>query len=185
MLEDRDLPCLVRLFGEAASYQFYDAFALGEAEIRNWYYESKQSRWADAEGCLNLLAETRERSCPVGYLSFYFVDDESRSQEHRQGACTFFVEQGSRRLGYGAEMLRGILDFGFLAIGLHDMRVGIDSRNTPARSLVEKVGMRHEGEFVQHKYKQGIWTNTTWYALLASEHRKTEWGRSRNSEQKS
>ena len=67
-------------------------------------------------------------------------------------------------------MARAIMRFGFIGIGLRGFRVGVDSRNSTACRMLERAGLRREGEFLEYKYTKDRWTDTTWYALLSREY---------------
>jgi RimJ/RimL family protein N-acetyltransferase len=66
-----------------------------------------------------------------------------------------------------------MIDFGFNQIALHDIRVGVDVRNISGRRMLEKVGMRLEGEFFEEYSVQGKWVSVAYYAAFpnASQHR--------------
>ena len=60
---------------------------------------------------------------------------------HRQGGFLIMLHRDYRRRGYGTEAVRGLFDFAFAGIGLHDVRVSIDRRNAPARRMAEKAAI--------------------------------------------
>ena len=43
------------------------------------------------------------------------------------------------------------------------------SPNAAARGMMEKAGLRKEGEFVQSWFDGNAWVNVSWYALLNEE----------------
>ncbi|MDQ5872047.1 MAG: GNAT family N-acetyltransferase, partial [Acidobacteriota bacterium] len=54
-------------------------------------------------------------------------------------------------------------------LGLHRVFAVADARNLRAIALVERVGMRREGEFLDAEWFKGEWVSTVVYALLETE----------------
>ena len=71
--------------------------------------------------------------------------------------------------GYGRAALRGLLGFCFTQMGLHRMVALVDTRNLPSVALMEAVGFRREGHFLQNGWYKGEWCDEYQYALLRSE----------------
>jgi len=65
-----------------------------------------------------------------------------------------------------------LLDFCFNGIKLHRVTASCDSRNVAACRLLEKAGMRREGEFLKDHFADGEWFNTFSYAVLSEEYRQ-------------
>ena len=168
--EPTDLPDLVQLFSDERSFEYTDAYPVDDAAVREWFEASKKAQLTDEDGYLNLAAQPADGSGIVGYVSFFFTDDERMKYEHRSGTFTMIIAPEHRRRGYGIEIVRAILRFGFGGINLHDIRVSVDSRHVAARTLLERVGMVKEGEFVENKFVKGQWVSTTCYRLLRPEY---------------
>lgn len=71
--------------------------------------------------------------------------------------------------GYAAEAARLLLDFCFEQLELHRVYAELDPRNTASVALCERLGMRHEGHFVEDMFLKGEWTDTGRYAILERE----------------
>ncbi len=84
-----------------------------------------------------------------------------------------FVNRQFQRQGFATEALGALLGLCLGDLGLRRVSARCDSRNVAACRLLEKLGVRREGEFVQDHLAKGEWANTVWWALLAEEyHRK-------------
>lgn len=71
--------------------------------------------------------------------------------------------------GYASEAARLVLDLAFGELGLHRVCAELDPRNNASVSLCLRLGMRHEGHFVEHMWLKGEWTDTGHYAILERE----------------
>jgi RimJ/RimL family protein N-acetyltransferase len=60
-----------------------------------------------------------------------------------------------RRLGYAEEAARAALGFGFATLGLQQIVAFTVPGNAASWKLMEKLGMRHEGEFDHPRLPEG------------------------------
>ena len=71
--------------------------------------------------------------------------------------------------GYGTELARVMLAFGFRDLGLHRIDADVALENHPCMRVMEKVGMRREGVLRDCIFAQGRWWTEAKYAMLASD----------------
>src|SRR5215207_7225967 len=76
--------------------------------------------------------------------------------------------------GFASEAVSVLLDYAFGTLGLHRVVAIADSRNAPSVALLERVGMRREGHFIENVWFKGGWADEYLYAVL-----KDEWLRER------
>jgi RimJ/RimL family protein N-acetyltransferase len=81
------------------------------------------------------------------------------------------VHQGK---GFASEAVSVLLDYAFDTLGLHRVVAIADCRNAPSVALLERVGMRREGHFLENVWFKGGWADEYLYAVL-----KDEWLRER------
>ena len=78
------------------------------------------------------------------------------------------------RQGYGYELARELLRFGFEELNLHRIRATCDAENVASYSLMEKIGMRREALFIESnppsKLSDKQYSDELVYAIL-----KREW----------
>jgi RimJ/RimL family protein N-acetyltransferase len=55
------------------------------------------------------------------------------------------------RQGYGSEMGRSLVDFGFAGLGLHRILAHCDAENVASYRVMEKIGMHREGLFLESR----------------------------------
>jgi RimJ/RimL family protein N-acetyltransferase len=71
--------------------------------------------------------------------------------------------------GYMPEAIAALLDFGFAALGLHRIWATTDARNVRSKRVLEKIGMRQEGQRKADQFRRGEWTDSCLYAILEDE----------------
>jgi RimJ/RimL family protein N-acetyltransferase len=73
--------------------------------------------------------------------------------------------------GYATEAVGCVLDYVFGQLGKHRVIAVTDARNAPAARVLERVGMRREGHFVENIWFKGEWADEYQYAMLEREWR--------------
>ncbi|HYI14367.1 MAG TPA: GNAT family protein [Thermomicrobiales bacterium] len=73
--------------------------------------------------------------------------------------------------GYATEAASAIVRFGFEDLSLHRIWAECIADNTGSFHVLEKLGMRREAHFREHKYFKDRWWDTLIYAVLDHEWR--------------
>ncbi|MBD3943024.1 GNAT family N-acetyltransferase [Microbacterium sp. NEAU-LLC] len=94
---------------------------------------------------------------------------ELQSVEDRTAEIGWILAPHAQGQGYATEAARLLLTLAFDELGLHRVYAELDPRNTASVRTCERLGMRHEGHFVEHMWLKGEWTDTGHYALLERE----------------
>ncbi|MBY0358196.1 MAG: GNAT family N-acetyltransferase [Candidatus Obscuribacterales bacterium] len=68
--------------------------------------------------------------------------------------------------GFASEAAAKIVEFGFKNLGLHRVTATCDVDNKGSAAVLEKLGMRREGHFIQDKKIKGTYRDTYFYATL-------------------
>lgn len=71
--------------------------------------------------------------------------------------------------GYAREAVSRLLEYLFCDLDLHRVRANCDPANTASARLLEGVGMRHEGRWLESLWIKGGWADEDWYAILQKE----------------
>lgn len=100
----------------------------------------------------------------VGDLAFCLDLDEPRLAE-----VGFTLAPDQQGRGYGTEALTGLLDHLFATYGLHRVVAVTDADNAAAAGLLQRVGLRREGHFVENVFFKGAWGSELAFAVLAWE----------------
>lgn len=90
-------------------------------------------------------------------------------REPRQAEIGFTLAQAYQRQGYASEAVNRLLDYLFTEFELHRVRGNCDPQNTDSARLMERVGMRREGLFIESIWFKGQWGDELWYAILRRE----------------
>lgn len=71
--------------------------------------------------------------------------------------------------GYVNEAVSALLDYIFHTLGKHKVIAFSDVRNEKSIRVLERLGMRREGHFLQNYMAKGQWVDEYQYSLLQSE----------------
>jgi RimJ/RimL family protein N-acetyltransferase len=71
--------------------------------------------------------------------------------------------------GYATEAARAIVRFGFEQLQVHRIWADVVSENSGSINVLEKLGMKREGQLRQNQWMKGRWWDTFIYAILEQE----------------
>ena len=91
------------------------------------------------------------------------------ASEPREAEIGFTLAPDQQGKGYATEAVRGLLDYTFATLGLHRVIAVTDALNAPAAALLERIGMRREGHFIDNVFFKGAWGSEFLFALLDNE----------------
>jgi len=94
----------------------------------------------------------------------------------RLGEIGYTLARAHQKQGYAQEGVGAILTYAFAALRLHRVMAALDVRNMPSARLLERLGMRREGHFLQNAWYKGEWCDEYEYALLRSEWERQQEG---------
>jgi RimJ/RimL family protein N-acetyltransferase len=166
---DSDLPAFLcyRNDPEVARYQSWES--ISEADAYAFIQEQKKLRPGIAGQWFQFAIEIKETGVLAGDCAL-----RVNELDVRQGEIGFTISRENQRNGFGTEAVRRMLDYTFMVLGLHRVIAITDSHNKPSANLLERLGMRREGHFIQNVWFKGKWGDEFWYAVL-----KDEWHRLR------
>lgn len=91
------------------------------------------------------------------------------ANDPKQAEIGFSFSPQHQGQGYATEAVRRLLDYLFGELKLHRVTATCDVENLPSYRLLERVGMRREGHFVENIWFKGAWGSEYLYALLDRE----------------
>jgi ribosomal-protein-alanine N-acetyltransferase len=172
--ENEDIPALVRLAGE-------NEIASTTLNIPHPYAEE------DAE---NFLAKAGEDFRAGHSVSFAISIPPGRelcgavglkiTDAHRHAELGYWIGVPFWGKGYATEAASAVVAFGFETLYLRRIYAHHFAGNAASQQVLEKIGMRHEGQFRQHIQKWNQFIDIENYGLLAEEFRQG--GRARRSD---
>ena len=156
---------LLEFLGDPESYPYMDIHPQTEESLLKWLEEDQWVKLTTPGAPFYLAIEQTADKKVIGTINFAFTRND-----RRQGSFTIFVNPKFHRQGFGTEALEGLLDFCFNGISLHRISAACNTENNASLGLLNKAGMRREGEFLQDQMLNGAWANTAYYAMLAGEY---------------
>ncbi len=148
---------------EVARYQGWEApFSLEQAN--QFVAEMKGLRAGTPGRWYQLAIERKETGEMIGDCAFQVL-----LEDRHQAEVGFTLARAYQGQGYASEALKRLLAFLFDEIKLHRVRANIDPENLRSARLLERVGMRHEGRFIESLWLKGRWCDEDWYAILLRE----------------
>jgi ribosomal-protein-alanine N-acetyltransferase len=112
-----------------------------------------------------LAARTKETNAFAG-LTFIEIDHELKSTAE----VGIVLLPDFCHAGYGSEILRAYIAFGFGTLGMHRVYGKCDELNRTSASLMEKCGLTYEGTIREHVWLRDHWRSTRYYGMLAEEY---------------
>jgi len=86
-----------------------------------------------------------------------------------QGEIWYLVRPDCWRRGVATESARALLEIGFSEMNLHRMFATCLPENPASSRILEKIGMRREGNQLKNLKIHGIWHDSSLYAILREE----------------
>jgi len=118
------------------------------------------------EGRLDYVLAARDRATrEFAGLTFIEIDP---AQESTAEVGIVLLPTFCRN-GYGSEILREFLRFGFETLGMHRVYGKCDELNIPSARMMEKCGLVYEGTIREHVWLRDHWRSTRYYGMLAGE----------------
>jgi len=161
--------------GDIVDYQ-----RLGQNPEAIKYYAQSVAEWDEHVLFLARLFSTWQTEVPRQNYAFtilisgHFAGVTSIRMDSRAGlqgavGCGLAYEYWSR--GYASEALTAVISFGFDHLGFHRIYAETLSDNMSAKKVLQRLGLRLEGELSQNQYIKGLWRNTLVFGILKEEWR--------------
>lgn len=114
----------------------------------------------------NFAVSLREEARTIGHIVFHPWFGEHSYE------IGWIFHSGYQNKGYATEAAAAVLDYAFKEQKLHRVVATCHPENTPSYRVMEKLGMRREGHFLQCIPRDdGTWWDEYYYAVLSSEWR--------------
>ncbi|MFC7374753.1 MULTISPECIES: GNAT family N-acetyltransferase [unclassified Brachybacterium] len=89
----------------------------------------------------------------------------------RQAEVGWVLDPAIQGQGLGTEFAAALLDLAFEGLGLRRVEAGCFAANLASRRVMEKIGMRCEGVFIEESlHRSGRWLDGMSWAMLSREH---------------
>lgn len=135
-----------------------------DATLRRRFDGGLSPAFAEQSDLFRLAIERQNEPGVVGQIALTL--DSKKAQQAEFG---FILNPSFFGRGYASEAARRMLDLGFQKFQLHRIFARIDTENLASIRLVERLGFRREGHFIENDFYDGKWGDEYIYALLAKE----------------
>jgi RimJ/RimL family protein N-acetyltransferase len=146
---------------EVLQYQSWQPQSLEEVQS---FISSMMMRELNTPGWYQLGIELRGDDVLIGDCGIHVLETDSRIVE-----IAITIAPDFQAKGYATEALNAILDLLFVRLNKHRVFASVDPRNLGSMALMERIGLRKEGHFVQSLWFKDCWADDVIFAMLASE----------------
>jgi RimJ/RimL family protein N-acetyltransferase len=167
-LNGNDRNDILEIVSDRDSLCYMDWKTMDGEEVEKWLAEDSRFRLLVPDTYVYFGVDLPKISKLIALVSFIY-----RGQELKQAGFEIVVNRAFHNQGYGAETVRGILAFAFEEANLRRVVAICDSRNVAGLKILDKAGMRREGEFIENRTIRDEWANTAYYAMLRREWQST------------
>ena len=147
---------------KVAQYQSWDS--LDEQEAKAFIREAGSAQPGVPGEWFGFAIESKATQDLIGECALR-VDEE----EPYRAEIGFTLAREYQGKGLASEAVSRLLDYAFDTLGLHRVVAIADCRNAPSVALLERVGMRREGHFLENVWFKGGWADEYLYAVLKDE----------------
>ncbi|MEW6734470.1 MAG: GNAT family protein [Acidobacteriota bacterium] len=142
-----------------AKYQGWESFS--HQETKAFIEEQKTLEPGTTGKWFQFAIELKESNQLIGDCGL-----KINSEDGQQGEIGFTISREYQGKGYGGEAVCCVLDFAFSNLTLHRIVAITDCRNLSSVALLERLGFRREGHFIQNVWFKGEWGDEYLYAML-------------------
>lgn len=143
-----------------ARYQSWESYT--EAQARDVIERQKNRSPGRPGEWFTFALELKETGTLVGHVALRMLDE-------RQGEIGFTMARAFHGKGLACEAATRVLDYAFAELNLHRVTAITDCENEKSAALLERLGMRREGHFIQNIWFKGRWGSEYSYAVLHDE----------------
>lgn len=147
---------------EVAKYQSWTG--IREAEAHAFMQEQKEIQLGVPSQGVQIAIELKETGMLMG--DCYFTINE---HDDRQAEIGYSLSRAYQGKGFATEAVSCFLTYAFLTFDLHRIIAITDCENAASVALLERLGLRREGHFLQNVWFKGKWGNEYLYAVLEKE----------------
>jgi len=161
---DADLPLFMayRNDPDVARYQGWESISLAEARA---FVQEQSGIPAGIPGVgMQIAIESKATGLLVGDCYFCIV-----LTDPQQAELGYTLATDAQGRGLATEAVAAWLTYAFRAYQLHRVTALLDVENLRSAALLERLGFRREGHFLQSGWFKGKWCDEYLYAILREE----------------
>jgi RimJ/RimL family protein N-acetyltransferase len=147
---------------DVARYQSWEG--ISEAEARAFIEEQKLVQPGVPGQWFQIAIALKETGTLVGDCALK-IDEH----DERQAEIGYTLARAYQGKGIASEAVSCVLDYAFGTLELHRVIAITDCENVASIALLERLGLRREGHFIQNVWFKGKWADEYLYAILQHE----------------
>ena len=146
-----------------AKYQGFDVMTIEQSEefIKN----NSTKYFGNAGEWVQYGIESKETGKLIGDCAIKLQQNDPRIAE-----IGISISPSEQRRGFAKEVLKGILNFLFETKNIHRVVEIVDAENIASIKLLNSIGFKQEGYFIENIFFKGKWGSEFQFAML-----KREW----------
>lgn len=161
-LEREDLPLIVEWRNQPSVRRcFFDKSLISRSGQEEWF----RRYLADPRRQI-FIARLKEKGEPVGIIGFYAID---MSHHNAEIGSTIVAGKAAQGQGYGTEMVKVMLEYGFRDLNLHRIYAYAIDHNQASVRVKQKCGFRVEGLLRGAHYSEGVYRDVVLLAIVREE----------------
>lgn len=145
-----------------ARYQTWESYT--EEQAREVIEKQKNLEPGLPGKWFTFALELKETKQLVGHIAL-----SVKEQDQQQAEIGFTLAREFHGQGLAREATACVLDYVFDVLGLHRVVAIADCENESSVNLLNRLGMRREGHFIQNIWFKGKWGDEYLYAILREE----------------
>lgn len=167
---DNDLTAFLAYLNDplVARYQSWESYT--EQQAREVIEKQKTLEPGIPGQWFTFAVELKQTKALVGHVALKMPE-----QDRLQAEMGFTFAREYQGQGLAMEASARVLDYLFSELHLHRVTAITDCENEKSIALLERLGMRREGHFIENIWFKGEWGSEYLYAIL-----RDEWLKKRN-----
>lgn len=147
---------------EITKYQGFDVMTLEQAS--DFILSQENKLFGKPGQWVQYGIENKETGKIIGDCAIKLDESDKRIAE-----VGITISHLHQKNGYAKEVFLGVMDFLFAVKSIHRIVETVDAENDASIALLESIGFRKEGHFVENIFFKGKWGSEFQYALLRRE----------------
>ena len=147
---------------DVARYQGWEG--ISEAEAHTFIAEQKLVQPGVPGQWFQIAIALKETGMLAGDCAL-----KINEHDERQAEIGYTLARAYQGKGMAAEAVSRVLDYAFKTLELHRVIAITDCENAASIALLERLGLRREGHFIQNVWFKGKWADEYLYAILQHE----------------
>lgn len=164
---ENDFGLLYSIYSNAKvmKYTYLDKYDR-EEELRPYFQEILKN---NQEGTKRQAYEFAVFLLDGSFVGMAEIEINNKNEDGGIGEIGYYTLPPFWGNGYTTEIAKLLLDIGFRDIKLHRLYARCNVNNLASKRVMEKIGMKKEGELRKVRFKEMEWVNEFLYGILLEE----------------